>query len=297
MSARFERRFVMIVVTGATGKLGQLVVQQLLERLPATQIGVAVRNPDKARELTERGVRVRRADYDDPSTLRGAFEGAHKVLLISSNEVGRRQVQHEAVVDAAKQVGVEELVYTSILHADRSPLALAREHLATERYIQASGLPYVFLRNGWYFENYTEHLAPALAHGAILGSAGEARIAAASRADYAAAAVAVLTGQGHAKRVYELAGDEAFTLGQLANELARQSGKSVVYSDLPPDQYRAALLSVGVPEGFAEVLVDSDVGASKGGLEDLGRQLSRLIGRTTTSLSRAVAAGLEQTNA
>jgi NAD(P)H dehydrogenase (quinone) len=287
----------MIVVTGASGKLGTHVVQQLLRKVPAKDIAVAVRNPAKATELAALGVHVRRADYAEPSSLGAALEGADKLLLISSSELSQRTQQHESVVNAAKHVGVGLLAYTSILHADTSPIGLASEHIATERAIRASGLPFVFLRNGWYFENYTEHLAPALEHGAFLGCAGEGRIAAASRADYAAAAVAVLTGRDHENAIYELAGDVSFSMRELASEVAQQSGKKVIYNDLPRDQYKAALLSVGVPEGFAEVLSDADVGISKGALVESEGQLRRLIGRATTSLAAAVAAGLAATKA
>ena len=197
----------MIVVTGATGHLGRLVVESLLEKVSSREIAAVVRDPDKAKDLAARGIEVRRGDYSKPETLRTALAGAHKLLLISTSEVGpRRTPQHAAVVHAAKAVGVKLLAYTSLLRAETSKLALAAEHKATEAEIRASGLPYVFLRNGWYFENYTENLAPALEHGAIVGSANGGRIAAAARADYAEAAVAVLTGTVE-KQVYELAGD------------------------------------------------------------------------------------------
>jgi NAD(P)H dehydrogenase (quinone) len=282
----------MIVVTGATGKLGQNVVAQLLEKVPASELAVAVRNPPKASALAARGVQVREADYSRPETLRAALAGASKVLLISSSEVGLRAVQHAAVVQAAKSAEVGLLAYTSILHGERSPLLLAAEHVATENAIKASGVAYAFLRNGWYLENYTEQLAAALQHGALMGSAGEGRIAAAARADFAAAAVAVLTGPGHAGKTYELAGDVAFSMGQLAQEISRQTGKTIGYNDLPPDQYRAALASVGVPAAFADILVDADVGIRQGALADTSGDLRALIGRPTTPLAQAVAAGL-----
>ena len=206
----------MIVVTGATGKLGSLVVEALLEKVPAKEIAVAVRNPQKAAAFAARGVEVRTADYAKPETLAAAFAGAEKLLLISSSEVGQRAPQHLAVIAAAKKAGVKFIAYTSILHADTSKMVLAAEHKATEAALRDSGVPYAILRNGWYSENYTEHLAAALAQGALIGSAGQGRIAAATRADYAAAAVAVLTGHGHENKVYELAGDAPFTMSDLA---------------------------------------------------------------------------------
>ncbi len=281
----------MIVVTGATGHLGRLVVESLLQKVPAREIAAAVRNPDKARDLAARGVQVRRADYSQPETLASALAGAEKVLLISSSEVGQRARQHAAVVRAAKQAGVKLLAYTSILRAERSRLALAAEHKATENEIRASGLPYVFLRNGWYVENYTENLAPALQHGAIVGSADGGRIAAAARSDYAEAAVAVLT-RSVEKPVYELAGDVPFTMAELAAEVSRQAGKPIAYRDLPPEQYRAVLTGAGLPAPFADILVDADVQAAKGELDDSTGDLRRLIGRPTTPLAAAVRAAL-----
>ncbi|MFE8603977.1 SDR family oxidoreductase [Archangium violaceum] len=284
----------MILVTGATGKLGRLVLEKLLEKVPAHQVIAAVRNPEKAAELRARGVQVRKADYSQPETLGAAFAGVEKVLLISSNEVGQRAAQHQSVVEAARKAGVKLLAYTSILHADRSRLALAAEHKATEELIRASGVPYVLLRNGWYTENYTENLGPALAHGAILGSAGEGQVAAATRADYAAAAAAVLTGSGHENKVYELAGDTAFTMTELAAEVSRKAGKTIVYKDLPPEQYKGVLEGAGVPGPFAGILADSDVGASRGELNGASGDLRRLIGHATTPLADAVAVALQR---
>ncbi|ATB29688.1 SDR family oxidoreductase [Melittangium boletus] len=282
----------MILVTGATGHLGRLVVEGLLEKLPAQKIAVAVRDPEKAQALAARGVQVRRADYSQPDTLSAAFQGVEKLLLISSSEVGQRVAQHRAVVEAARKVGVRLLAYTSILRADTSSLALAAEHKATEQLIRDSGLPFVFLRNGWYIENYTANLAPALAHGALVGSSGEGRVAAATRADYAAAAVEVLTGSGHENKVYELGGDTPFTLSELAAEVSRQTGKAIVYKNLPPEQYQGVLVGAGLPAGFAQVLVDSDLGAARGELNDSTGELSRLIGRPTTRLPDALSATL-----
>ncbi|WP_338681699.1 SDR family oxidoreductase [Janthinobacterium sp. TB1-E2] len=281
----------MIVITGATGNLGQHVIASLLKSVPAANIIAAVRNPAKAADLAARGVQVRQADYNDGASLDVAFKGASKVLLISSSEVGQRAQQHQNVIDAAKRAGVSLLAYTSVLRADTSPLGLAAEHVITEAAIRASGLPYSFLRNGWYLENHTEHLAPVLEHGVVLGAAQNGRFSSAARADYAAAAAAVLTA-AQPQAIYELAGDQGFTLAEYAAEVARQSGKAIVYKDLPQADFKAALVSVGVPEGFADLLADSDAGTAKGGLEDHGKQLSALIGRPTTSLLDAVKAAL-----
>lgn len=281
----------MIVVTGATGRLGRLVVESLLRKVPAREIAAAVRDPDKAQDLAARGVEVRRADYSRPETLATALGGAEKVLLISSNEVGQRAQQHAAVVRAAREGGVKLLAYTSILRAETSKLALAAEHEATEAEVRGSGLPFVFLRNGWYLENYTENLGPALQHGAIVGSANGGRIAAAARADYAEAAAAVLT-RPVEKPIYELAGDARFTMAELAAEVSRQAGKPIAYRDLPPDRYRAVLTGAGLPGPVADLYVDADVQAARGELDDSSGELRRLIGRATTPLAAAVRVAL-----
>ncbi|WP_041742248.1 SDR family oxidoreductase [Collimonas fungivorans] len=281
----------MIVVTGASGQLGRLAIKELLKTLPASEIVAAVRTPEKVSDLAALGVQVRLADYAQPATLDAAFKGAGKLLLISSSEVGQRLPQHRNAIDAAKRAGVGLVAYTSVLRADTSPLGLAGEHRATEALLKASGLPHVVLRNGWYTENYLASVPTAL-HGAYIGSAGEGRIASAARADYAAAAAAVLTSADQAGKVYELAGDETYTLTELAAEISRQSGKTVVYQNLAEADFKEALLGAGLPEHVAGLLSDSDIGASKGALFDDSHQLSRLIGRPTTSLATLVKAAL-----
>lgn len=282
----------MIIVTGATGQLGRLVIASLLKTTPAGQIVAAVRDVAKAADLAARGVQVRDADYNDAASLDAAFAGAAKVLLISSSELGQRVAQHRNVVDAAVRAKVGLFVYTSVLRADTSALSLAAEHRETEAAIIASGLPYSLLRNGWYFENYTVGLAGALARGVLAGSAGEGRIAAAARADYADAAAAVLTRAAPVENVYELAGDGAFTLADLAAELSRQSGKAVPFQNLPPQEYEKVLLGAGLPPPVAAMVAGLDVAAAKGELDGDGRALSKLIGRPTTTLADAVKAAL-----
>lgn len=278
----------MIVVTGATGQLGRFVIESLLRHVPAAQIITAVRHPEKAAHFAKLGIQVRLADYDRPDTLLSAFAGASKLLLISANEIGRRVPQHRAVIEAARQAGVALIAYTSLLHADTSPLALAGEHRDTEAIIKASGIPAVILRNGWYSENYLASAPTAVQFGTLLGSAGNGRIASAARRDFAEAAAAVLTRDDQAGRIYELAGDESYTLAELAAEIARQAGKPVIYRDLPEADYTAALFGAGLPEPFAALLADSDVGASRGGLFDDSHQLSQLIGRPTTPIAAQV---------
>lgn len=237
-------------------------------------------------------MQVRRADYSDPASLDAAFAGAGKVLLISSSELGQRVAQHRNVIAAAVRAKAGLLAYTSVLHADTSALGLAEEHRQTEAAVRASGLNYSLLRNGWYVENYTGGLGAALAHGALAGGAGEGRISAAARADYADAAAAVLASTQAVEQVYELAGDTAFTLGDLAAELSRQSGKGILFHNLPQQDYRDMLLGFGLPAPLAELIADSDAQAARGALYDGSGTLGKLIGRPTISLADAVKAAL-----
>ncbi len=284
----------MIAVTGATGKLGRLVIAGLLERIAPAEIVAAVRTPEKAADLAALGVQVREADYDKPETLRPALEGVDTALLVSGSDLtADRVVQHQAVIDAAKGAGVKLLVYTSILRADSSPLKLAEVHKKTEASIREAGLPFVFLRNGWYFENQTAMLGPAVQYGAIAGAAGEGRFASAAIPDYAAAAVSVLTGSGHENKIYELAGDTPYTLSALAAEVSKQSGKPVAYNNLPPEDYQNALMGFGLPAPLASLLADAELGASEGALDDSTHTLRSLIGRPTATLLEAVATALK----
>ncbi|GAB6909713.1 NAD(P)H:quinone oxidoreductase [Desulfosarcina cetonica] len=282
----------MIVITGASGNLGRLVINELLKSVSASELVAMVRNPASVEDLARQGVGVRKADYTQPDTLDAAFRGADKVLLISSNEIGQRVAQHTHVIAAAKKAGVGLLAYTSILRADTTPLGLGVEHRQTEAKLAESGIPHVVLRNGWYTENYAAGIPAALERGVILGSAGDGRIASAARADYAAAAAAVLLLENQAGKVYELAGDEAYTLSEFAAEVAKQSGKSVRYQNMPEAEYAKALKAVGLPEALADMLADSDAGAAKGGLFDASKTLSTCIGRSTTPLSEVVAKAL-----
>lgn len=284
----------MIAVTGATGNLGRLVVHDLLDRgVPPSDVVAPVRSPEKATDLAERGIDVREADYEKPDTLHAAFDGVDRLLLISSPAVGQRLQQHKNVVDAAEANDVDLFAYTSMLRADTSPLQLASEHAATEAYVRASDLPFTFLRNGWYIENYTAQLDQALDQGALIGCADDGRISGATRADYAAAAATVLTEDGHEDEGYELGGDEAFTMNELADVVTEQSGTEIVYRDLPPDHYVQALVDAGLPEPQAEVFADADRGIANGHLYTESDDLHRLIGRPTTSMEEAVADALE----
>ncbi|GGG02917.1 SDR family oxidoreductase [Pontibacter amylolyticus] len=282
-----------IGITGATGHLGRLVVAKMKERAAADDLVALVRSPQKAADL---GIEAREADYDKPETLQRALQGIDTLLLISGSEVGKRARQHQHIIDAARQNGVQRIVYTSVLHADNTSVSLATEHRATEQALKDSGIPHTFLRNGWYTENYTASIPGALAGGAVIGSAGEGKISAATREDYADAAVAVLTSEGHEGKVYELAGDEAFTLKEYAAELSRQTGRDIPYKNLPEAEYAAAMAGFGIPEEMARAIAGWDVSVSKGDLFDDSRQLSKLIGRPTTPLSVAIEEALQYTS-
>ncbi|MEU2128427.1 SDR family oxidoreductase [Streptomyces sp. NPDC018352] len=278
-----------IVVTGATGELGRLVVEQLLTTVPASGIAAVVRDAEKAAPLAARGIELRVADYDRPESLKDAFRAGDRVLLISGSEVGRRVPQHTAVIDAAKAAGVAQLAYTGILRGPAADFRLAAEHKVTEQLILDSGLPHTFLRNGWYTENYTANLAPVLEHGAVVANAGEGRIASATRADYAAAAAAVLTGEGHIGAAYELSGDVAWSLADYAAEISRATGKEIAYRNVPAATHQEILVGAGVPEFFAEILTDVDEAIARGLLAGTSGDLARLIGRPTTPLAETVA--------
>ncbi len=279
-----------IAITGATGQLGRLIVTKLKSKTPAGTIVALARSPEKASDL---GVAVRPFDYAKPETLAASLKGVDTLMLVSSSEVGQRAVQHRNVIDAAKAAGVQRIVYTSLLNAGASPLDLADEHRQTEADLKASGITHTVLRNGWYAENYTGSISGALANGAFIGSAREGRISAASRADFAEAAAVVLTTDGHNGKIYELAGDNAWTLNDLAAEVSRQTGRTIPYRDLPAADYAAALAGFGLPEPLTRAIAGWDVGASRGALFHEGRDLSRLIGRPTTPLSASVSEALK----
>ncbi|WEH15909.1 SDR family oxidoreductase [Streptomyces sp. VNUA24] len=281
-----------IVVTGATGHLGKFVVEGLLEKVPAEQITAVVRSEEKAAGFAARGVKIAVADYSTPETFDGVFAAGDKVLLISSSEVDKdRTAQHRVVIDAAKAAGVALLAYTSA--PGSLTAALADDHRATEEALLASGLPYALLRNGWYHENYTEQLAPVLQYNAVTHAAGEGRVSSAPRADYAAAAVAVLTGEGHENQTYELGGDIAWSFAEYAAELSAQTGKEIANNPVPADALVGILTGAGLPEGFAAVLAGVDASIEKGELAVSSGDLSRLIGRPTTPLADSIATALK----
>ncbi|MET8091609.1 SDR family oxidoreductase [Micromonospora sp. NPDC005220] len=277
-------------VTGATGRLGRLVIEQLLDSgVPAAEIAAIVRNPEKAAALAARGVEIRKANYDDPSTLPGAVAGVRRLLLISGDTPGQRVAQHTAVIDAAKLAGVERLVYTSILKADTTANPLAPEHRATEEVLAASGLAYTVLRNSWYTENYTEQLPQYLESGTILGATGGSKVSAATRADYAGAAVAALTREQDGNTVYELGGP-AFTFDELAEAVTEVTGTTVVHQDMSAAELASTLENVGLDAGTAGFVAALDQSIADGELATDSDDLSRLLGRPSTPLRDAIRA-------
>jgi len=273
-----------ITITGANGHLGRLVIDELISRgVPAGDMIAAVRTPANADDLAARGVQVRQADYDRPDTLGTALAGTDRLLLVSGSEVGSRIAQHRNIMDAAVALQITSITYTSILKADTSGVSLAVEHKATEEMLAASGIPSTFLRNSWYIENCTGNLSTTLEHGALVGAAGNGLVSAATRADYAAAAAAVLTSEGHDGKIYELGGDSPFTLTELAAAITDVTGTPVVYTDLPAAQYVSVPSGAGLPEQVAHMLASADEGIARGDLHTTSGDLSRLIGRPTTS--------------
>lgn len=274
-----------IAITGATGQLGRIVVAKLKERTVAENLVALVRTPEKA---ADSGVEARTFDYSKPETLAVALKGIDSLLLISGSEVGQREAQHKNVINAAKEAGVKWIVYTSLLHADTSSLSLAPEHAATEEALKNSGIAYTILRNGWYTENYAGSIPGALQAGAFIGAAGDGKISSATREDFAEAAAIVITSTGHEGKIYELAGDEAYTLTELAAETSKQTGKDIPYNNLTEADYAAALAGAGLPQWLADAIAGWDTGASKGDLFDDSKTLSGILGRPSTPLSDVV---------
>lgn len=279
-----------IAVTGATGQLGRILIRKLKEKVEDRNLVALVRSLQKASDLQ---VETREADYGKPETLDNAFQGIDILVLISGSEIGKRVEQHKNVIEAAVKAGIKRIIYTSLLHADTTSLGIAAEHIVTENLLKDSGISYTILRNGWYTENYAASVAGGLNTGTIMGSANGGKISSATREDYAEAIVVALTTNGHEGKVYELAGDEAFTLNDLANEVSKQTGKHITYTNLPSEEYISALLQAGLPEGVAQMLAGMDVSIEKGDLFDNSSQLSKLIGRPTTPLKDAVAEMLQ----
>ncbi|UCS92733.1 SDR family oxidoreductase [Echinicola marina] len=274
-----------IGITGATGQLGQLVVQELKELLGKENIVALVRSPEKAAALQ---VEARPFDFDKPENLAAQLKGIDRLLLISGSEIGQRKRQHANVIEAAKTGGIKWIVYTSLLHVDTSSINLAGEHQATEKLLKESGIEHTLLRNGWYTENYTSSIEGALGAGTLIGSAGAGKISSAARKDYALAAATVIADEKYKGKIFELAGDNAYTLSDMAAEISKQSGKEIPYKNLPETEYAAILESFNIPKAVASAIASWDISTSKDDLFDDSKTLSKLIGRPTTPLSETV---------
>ncbi|VVS96109.1 SDR family oxidoreductase [Hoeflea sp. EC-HK425] len=282
------------LVTGASGQLGALVVAELVGKVPAKNVVALVRRPDAAAALEAHGVEVRIGDYDDRASLEQAFQGIDRMLLISASEMGRRAEQHKNAVDAAVAAGVGFLAYTSVLRAETNSIGLAADHRETEAAIKASGLPHAFLRHGWYTENQTASIPPALEHGAYLGAAGDGLFSSATRQDYAEGDVAVLAADTlQSGAIYELAGDESYTMAEFVEVISSAAGKPVAYVDMSEAEFAGALESAGLPAPIAALLADSDANAAKGALKDESHTLQKLIGRPTTPWAETVRAAVK----
>ncbi|MBD0833071.1 SDR family oxidoreductase [Aestuariibaculum sediminum] len=274
-----------IGITGATGQLGRLVVNELKQRESSNNLVALVRSTEKAKDLE---IETREFDYNNPESLEKALKDIDRLIFISANEIGQRARQHKNVIEAAKKQNVKWIVYTSLLRANTSSLSLAGEHLTTEQEIKASGIDYTILRNGWYTENYTASVPSAIENGAFIGSAGDGKISSAARIDYAEALAVVITNEDNKGQTFELAGDNSYTLTELAKEISKQTGKDIPYNNLPEDTYSNILIQVGLPEVLAKGLASWDVSASQGDLFDNNYKLSTIIGRPTTTLEKSI---------
>lgn len=271
-----------LLVTGATGSFGRLVIDKLIDRgaAPSEILGVG-RNQDALRELAELGIRTATVDYDDEASVQAAFEAVTKVLLVSGSEIGKRVRQHRTVIEAAQAAGAE-LVYTSAPRADVSTLILAPEHRETEEFLIASGVPFTILRNNWYAENYTQAIDGALARGVIESSTGNGRVAIATRADLAEAAAAVLLSSTYTGHILELGGDVALSTPDMAKVISEATGSTVASVLLSSEEHRAKLVEFGLDAGTADFVVAIDTAISEGWLAGSDGTLSEVLGRATT---------------
>lgn len=277
-----------ILVTGATGQLGAKVVEALLASVPAEQLAVSVRDPQKASALSERGVDVRKGDFDDPASLDTAFAGVERLLIVSTQGDNDTRIrQHMAAVEAAQRAGVKFIAYTSVVNAASNPLALAPVHKATEEAIAKTGIPYAFLRNNWYIENETGSIQGILAGAPLVTSAGDGKVGWATRGDYAQAAAAVLAGNGHENKIYELSGP-MLTHDELAQQIGEVLGREVPVQHVDDAAYAEAMRGAGVPEPVVPFLVSIQSAIREGALDVPSSDLEALLGRPVTPIGDAI---------
>ena len=275
-----------IAVTGATGHLGGLVIESLLNKnVEASDIVAIVRNEEKAKDLAARGINIAVAAYDDEAALKAALNGVDRLVFVSASEVGKRVEQNSNIIAAAKEAGVSFIAYTSLLNLDSSELFLAPEHQATEKMLAESGIDHANLRNGWYWENYAAALETGKAMGKFFSAAGEAKVAGAARKDFAEAAAVVVTTNGHAGKTYELAGAPALTYPEIAAQVGEVLGTDVEYVNLTVEEYEKSLLDAGLPADFAAGLAGADPVIEKGALYSESTDLQDLIGRPASTVA------------
>lgn len=280
-----------IAVTGATGHLGRLVIESLMNRgIAATDIVAIVRDAAKAADLSSQGIQLGVASYDDEAALTTALQGVNRLVFVSASEIGKREAQHANIINAAKAAGVTFIAYTSLLNADTSELGLAGEHIATEKFLTQSGIDHALLRNGWYWENYASALDSGKAVGKFFGAAGEATVSGAARRDYAEAAATVITSENQAGKVYELAGAPALSYQGIADEVAKVIGKEVTYVNQSVSEYQVTLEGFGLPAELAQVFAGMDEAIEKGALFSESTDLQDLIGRPSTTAAEALSA-------
>lgn len=275
-----------IAVTGATGHLGGLVIESLLNKnVEASDIVAIVRNEEKAKGLAARGINIAVAAYDDEAALKSALNGVDRLVFVSASEVGKRVEQHSNIIAAAKEAGVSFIAYTSLLNLDSSELFLAPEHQATEKMLAESGIDHANLRNGWYWENYAAALETGKAMGKFFSAAGEAKVSGAARKDFAEAAAVVVTTDGHAGKTYELAGAPALTYPEIAAQVGEVLGTDVEYVNLTVEEYEKSLVEAGLPADFAAGLAGADPVIEKGALYSESTDLQDLIGRPASTVA------------
>ncbi|WP_313547934.1 SDR family oxidoreductase [Corynebacterium sp.] len=275
-----------IAVTGATGHLGGLVIESLLNKnVEASDIVAIVRNEEKAKGLAASGINIAVAAYDDEAALKAALNGVDRLVFVSASEVGKRVEQHSNIIAAAKEAGVSFIAYTSLLNLDSSELFLAPEHQATEKMLAESGIDHANLRNGWYWENYAAALETGKAMGKFFSAAGEAKVSGAARKDFAEAAAVVVTTDGHAGKTYELAGAPALTYPEIAAQVGEVLGTDIEYVNLTVEEYEKSLVEAGLPADFAAGLAGADPVIEKGALYSESTDLQDLIGRPASTVA------------
>ena len=277
-----------MLVTGATGKFGTKVVETLLKTVPASQLAVSVRKPEKAEGLRARGVEVRQGDFDHPQSLDSAFAGIDRLLIISADGDNETRIrQHRDAVAAAERAGVKFIAYTSLVNATESKNLFAPTHQATEEAILKTGIPYSFLRNNWYLENEIPGIQGVLAGAPWVTSAGDGRVGWALQQDYAEAAATVLSGNGHENKIYELSG-KSLTQEEFVSLLGSVLGKEVTVQQVDDTTYADIMKNAGIPDFVIPILVDIQKSIREGTLDFESNDFEKVLGRPATPIKEAL---------